>query len=129
VKTRAALLCLAILPVAGVADPSLECSVRNGSQVEIADCLFDVEADANAALEIAFKEAMNNALELDTITTRSVAVTALEKAQADWVAFRQSHCDYLGSLFGGGSGTSIRIRSCRIHETRQRTAALFASLN
>ena len=128
-KTRTAVVGLIFLPVLAQGDPSLECSVSNGSQVEIADCLIDVEADANAALEIALNAAMNNAIDLDTVTTRSAAVPALEKAQGDWVAFRQSHCDYLGSLFGGGSGTSIRIRSCRIDETRQRTSALFASLN
>jgi uncharacterized protein YecT (DUF1311 family) len=120
---------LACLPVAGHADPSLECSVKNGSQIETADCLIRVESDVDAALEVAFKSAMNNAMELDTVTGRSVAVPALEKAQADWVAFRQSHCDYKGSLFGGGSGTGIAIRSCRIAETRRRTDALFASLN
>lgn len=128
-RKGAALFAALGLAVAAQADPSLECSVSNNSQVEIAACLGAIEIDVNAALDIAFAAAMTAALDLDNASGRSVAVPALELAQKDWIAFRQSHCDHIGALFGGGSGTGIAIRSCRIEMTRQRTDALFATLS
>ena len=114
-----------LLPLPVLADPALECSDAS-SQVEIADCLIDTEARVETALEIAVDVARSAAAELDDVTGRVVAVPALEQAQAAWEAYRQAQCDYVGATFGGGSGTGIGIRSCRIDLTRARIRALFA---
>lgn len=110
------------------ADPSLECSVNSGSQVETAECLAKVEAVADQALSVMLGFARNNAMELDAVTERDIAVPALEVSQTAWIAYRQAKCDYDGALFGGGSGTGIEIRSCRIDMTRDRIDALEATL-
>lgn len=119
-----ALACAAVYGHAALADPSFECSLTAGSQVETAACLSTQEETVNLALDAALEIARGSAAELDEITGRSVAVPALEASQVAWLAFRDAECDYAGSLFGGGSGTGIEIRSCRITLTRSRTDAL-----
>ena len=127
---RAALAVAALASVAlpAGADPSLECSVTSASQVETAQCLAAAEEAANAALQVMLTTARDSAAELDRITERDVAVPALEAAQAAWEDYRDKECDFAGSLFGGGSGTGIAIRSCRVELTRSRTRALEAAL-
>jgi uncharacterized protein YecT (DUF1311 family) len=119
---------LAVL-VAGLAsgaaaDPTLECSVRLSSQAEIADCLAEAEAGVEAALEAAFGFAMAAAEEYGEASARDRAVEALETGQAAWAAYRDAHCNYVGETFGGGSGTGIGIRACRVELGRARIAEL-----
>ncbi|WP_300033189.1 lysozyme inhibitor LprI family protein [uncultured Roseobacter sp.] len=106
------------------ADPTLECSLSSGSQVETADCLIAAEKAAVGALELIVGFATESAQELDEVVGREVAVPALLASQEAWEDWRDAECDYAGSLFGGGSGTGIEIRSCRIILTRARTQAL-----
>ena len=106
------------------ADPVMECSAQYGSQVEISGCLAEVEKISNSAMETALGFAMNAAKELDEVTGRKVAVPALKTGQASWLQYRETHCNYVGATFGGGSGTGIAIRSCRIGLTRTRTDEL-----
>ena len=106
------------------ADPIMECANQSGNQVEIGACLADIEKNVDAALEVALGFAMESAKELDTVTERKVVVAALEAGQAAWSAYRDRHCEYAGSTFGGGSGTGIAIRGCRIERARARTGAL-----
>ncbi|MFK7867958.1 MAG: lysozyme inhibitor LprI family protein [Roseobacter sp.] len=128
-QVAAAAVCAACVAATAFADPSLECSFAEDSQVEIADCLMEVEQRANAALDLILGYARDAAFDLDETTGRSVAVPALDAAQEAWLAYRETTCDYQGALFGGGSGTGIAIRSCHIELTRQRTDALYRSLN
>ncbi len=112
------------LPAMAFADPSFECSLDSSSQVETAECVAKVETTVDKTLDIALGFAMNAAKELDDTTGRAVAVPALEKGQAAWSAYRDAHCDYVGATFGGGSGTGIGIRSCRIDLGRDRVDVL-----
>ena len=105
-------------------DPVMECGNQFGSQVEIGDCLADVEKNVDASIEVILGFAMNSARELDTVTERDVAVPALEAGQVAWAAYRDRHCEYVGSTFGGGSGTGIAIRGCRIEHGRARADIL-----
>ena len=109
---------------AAQADPTLECSIGTRTQVETARCLETVEAVATAAMRLRLAAARSQAEELDAVTGRDVAVPALDSAQAAWGAYAAAQCDYAGALFGGGSGTGIEIRACRITLTRERTQAL-----
>ena len=102
---------LLAIPMAGWADPSLECSVTANSQVEIGACVGDMLTGAEQAMEIALGFAKSSAAELDEITQRDMTLPALEAAQAAWVGYRDAHCDHIGATYGGGSGTGIAINS------------------
>jgi len=109
------------------ADPSMECS--GGSQVEIGDCVRATEETVNKTVELALGFAMDSAKELDTVTGREVAAKALTASQQAWSGYRDAHCEYVGSTFGGGSGTGIAIMSCRVELGRQRVSSLMNGLN
>jgi len=111
------------------ADPYMECSIQNESQVETDQCLSVVEKNANAALEEIFSIAMGPATELDNVTGRDVAVPSLKIGQNAWLEYRDKHCEYVGATFGGGSGTGIAILSCRIELARERSDELMKSIN
>ncbi|WP_425044366.1 lysozyme inhibitor LprI family protein [Primorskyibacter sp. S87] len=111
------------LPAQLDADPSLECSGA-GSQVEIGDCVAGMEAQVETALGIAYEIALSSAEELDQTTGRETARPALEQAQTAWSAYRDAQCEAVGASFGGGSGTGIGIRSCRVELGRIRVDAL-----
>ena len=117
-----------LAPSLAAADPALECNTGASSQVEIADCVAETEARVDAAVEAAYGFAMTSATDLDEVTGREVAVPALEAAQAAWTAFRDAQCEFAGATFGGGSGTGIAIRSCRIDLGRARVEELFRYL-
>lgn len=108
------------------ADPALECP--GGSQVEIGDCLARTEGRVDQALAIALGFARQAAEELDQTTQRAMAVPALDRAQAAWLAYRDAQCDYVGATFGGGSGTGQAIRACRIERGRERVDQLMRRL-
>ncbi len=117
----AALFCLC--PAIGFADPTLECPDA-GSQVEIGACVGDMENRVNAALDVAYGFAVQAATQLDDVTERVVALPAIEASQAAWLAYRDAHCDAVGAMFGGGSGTGIGITACRIDLGRARVDEL-----
>ncbi|MDW4499593.1 lysozyme inhibitor LprI family protein [Sulfitobacter sp. D35] len=114
----------ALASVAGptLADPATECG--GASQVEIGACVSDTLARVDASVEIMFGFAKGAAQELDEVTGRASALPALEAGQTAWTAYRDSHCDYVGAMFGGGSGTGIGIESCRIELGREREREL-----
>lgn len=106
------------------ADPSLECSITSDTQVAIGDCLTATEASIDGAVKLAFGFAHESAAELDDVTGRDNSVKALSIGQNAWTAYRDAHCDFVGTTFGGGSGTGIAIQSCRIELGRLRTSEL-----
>lgn len=109
---------------AALADPVMECSRTAGSQVEISKCLADVEIAVDDVVKTALGFALSAAQELDDVTGRKVAVPALQAGQASWSEYRDKHCAYIGATFGGGSGTGIAIRGCRIDLGRARADQL-----
>jgi len=116
------------LPFCVQADPSLECSFEEDSQVEIADCLIETEQRADAAMELVLGYARDAAFELDEVTGRRVAMPALDKAQEAWAVYRDATCAHRRSLSGGGSGGGIAERACKIEITRARTTDLYRLL-
>jgi uncharacterized protein YecT (DUF1311 family) len=117
-----------LVPSITTADPALECNTGASSQVEIGECVAETEARVDAAVEAAYGFAMTSATDLDEVTGREVAVPALEAAQAAWTAYRDAQCEFAGATFGGGSGTGIAIRSCRVDLGRARVTELFRYL-
>lgn len=122
------LILLSVVPATAWADPSLECSIGNGSQIEIGNCVAAAETSVDQALDLALQFAMDSAKELDGITEREMAAPALEAGQVAWSAFRDAHCEFIGTTFGGGSGTGIAIQSCRVELGRARIAQLMAQV-
>ncbi|SLN75861.1 lysozyme inhibitor LprI family protein [Roseisalinus antarcticus] len=118
---RLALL-IAMAPLATLASPSDECS--GSSQVEIANCVSDTLAAVDATVEMFLGFAHASATELDDVTGRAVSAAALDAGQAAWSAYRDAHCEFVGTTFGGGSGTGIAINDCRIELGRARAASL-----
>lgn len=112
------------IPFSASADPSDECGVGASSQVEIGNCVAQAAETVDKTIEIALRFAMDQARELDSVTGRALSVPALEAGQAAWSAYRDAHCDYVGSTFGGGSGTGIAIQSCRVELGRARVDTL-----
>lgn len=117
-----ALALMAAFPTAALSDPAGECG--GGSQVEIADCVALQEDAAEQSMQTILGFARASATELDEITKRPIALHALEAAQEAWETYRTAQCDFIGSTYGGGSGTGIAIRSCRIELTRARETEL-----
>lgn len=111
------------------ADPTMECGVSNGSQVEIGNCINAVQGDVDKTVELTLGFAMDAAKELDEVTGRDNSVKALSASQQAWSTYRDAQCDYVGSTFGGGSGTGIAITSCRVDLGRQRVSELMGHLN
>lgn len=112
------------LPERAAADPALECGLGNGSQIEIGRCVEDMERRVDHALAVALGFARDASARTDEATGRPVAVPALEAGQAAWAAYRDGHCAFVGATFGGGSGTGIGMRACRVELGRVRVAQL-----
>jgi uncharacterized protein YecT (DUF1311 family) len=119
-----ALAVFAVAPGRAAADPVLECNTGASSQVELAECVAGMEDRVDAAIEAALGFAMSSATDLDEITGRDVALPALEASQATWTAYRDAQCDFVGASFGGGSGTGIAVRACRVDLGRARVMEL-----
>lgn len=107
-----------------LADPTMECP--GGSQVEISVCLGDTLDRVDQAIVVALGYAQASASDLDETTGREDALPAIDAAQAAWSAYRDAQCEAVGAGFGGGSGTTIAIRACRIALGRARVDALLA---
>ena len=127
ILTFGAMINFGIGPVA--ADPAFECSVATSSQVETADCVAETEDRVNQVLSATMQIAEQQMAELDDVTGRDDASRALLASQTAWEAHRDAHCDLIGATFGGGSGTGIAIRSCRVELTRARIQALLELAN
>ncbi|MEO0765764.1 MAG: lysozyme inhibitor LprI family protein [Pseudomonadota bacterium] len=110
------------LPTIALTDPASECG--GGSQVEIGDCVADTLERVDGVIDTYLGFAMDSAKELDEVTDRTEAVPALDAAQTAWAAYRDAHCAYVGTTFGGGSGTAIGINACRITLGRARAETL-----
>jgi uncharacterized protein YecT (DUF1311 family) len=118
----AILFLLPFLPGSVRADPATECG--GSSQVEIGACVADTLQRVDATVDIFLGFAKSSAQDLDETTGREVALPALEASQSAWSAYRDAHCDHVGAMFGGGSGTGIAIDSCRIELGRDRAEEL-----
>jgi len=115
---------LSALSFVVVAEPSLECSIDLGSQIEIADCVAEVEATVDKTTELALGFAMNATIEMDEIIGREVAAAALVQGRSAWFGYRDAHCEHVGWTFRGDSGTDIAIHSCRVELGRARVTEL-----
>jgi len=124
-----ALLHSVLCSPSALAGPDMECGVEAFSQIEIAECVVATKENVDRVLTEVFGFAQSAARELDSVTGRSVSLGALEGSQKSWLEYRENHCAFVGKSFGGGSGTSIAISSCKTTLTRARIQQLMAILN
>lgn len=115
-------------PALLMADPSSECGIANSSQIEIGDCLKVTEKQVQGAIDQALKFARDSAVKLDDVTGRAKSAKALDAAQSVWTKYRDAQCDFVGTTYGGGSGTGIAIQSCRIELGRLRERELMSAV-
>jgi len=107
------------------ADSHNSCDSGNKAQAELDRCLIDVEKDVDAAQKAAFDKIVAAAKKLDDVTApRRDVVPALTLGQDAWTQYRDKHCEFIGTTWGGGSGTGIAITRCRIDLTRARIKEL-----
>lgn len=111
-------------PDSAIADPQSECGVDATSQIDIGVCLSVAETVADATVSSALDFAMQTAQELDEVTQRKVSAPALKAGQDKWLAYRDQHCEFVGTTFGSGSGIGIAIQSCRVALARARADVL-----
>jgi uncharacterized protein YecT (DUF1311 family) len=100
------------------------------TQVEMNACAARDFEIADAALNIAYREALDSARQQDAeidreFDQRPTAEAKLREAQRAWVTFRDAHCAW--QAYGearGGSMEPMSYNACRTSVTRQRTAQL-----
>ena len=110
------------------ADPAMECSTEASSQVETAECVAATEDRVDQSVQTALGFAMQSAKDLDEVTGRAVSEPALSASQSAWQDYRDQHCTFVGTTYGGGSGSGIAVGSCRIELGRDRVADLMRYL-
>lgn len=106
------------------ADPLGECWVEAKDQIEVRLCLERTLELSERALEAALAIATEALVELDRVSGRDEAVSALNTSQEQWRAFRDANCELRAKLAGGGTGAGTFQRNCRITMTRQRADEL-----
>jgi len=60
----------------------------------------------------------------DVQQNREKLLLSLEKAQQQWLKFRDADCDFVYKTFSGGTGAPIGAVSCRIELTQARIKEL-----
>lgn len=107
------------------ADSHGPCDEGNKSQVKLDHCFVNAEKDTNTTLKTVFGKVLVAAKELDDVTApRRDVVPALVTGQYVWEQYRDKHCEFVGTTWGGGSGTGIAVTKCRINLTRARIEEL-----
>lgn len=96
---------------------------RAVTQVEMNDCARRDWAEADAALNLAYAEAVARAEAFDT-HPEGRAEETLRAAQRAWVAFRDAVCESQAVLWEGGSAEPMVRSGCLATVTRQRAEAL-----
>lgn len=117
------LIVSALMCGSAAASPYLECG-QASSEVEVGQCLLEMDKRVTYALSTAYEIAQESAADLDQITDRDVAVPALKTAQQAWHTYRDTQCEAVAALYGGGSGTGKAYLSCRIELGRAQTDLL-----
>ena len=93
------------------ADPAMECSAAASSQVEAAECIAATGDRVDLSVQTALEFAIQSARDLDEVTGRAVSEPALVASQSAWNDYRDQHCAFVGTTYGGGSGTGIAVGS------------------
>lgn len=107
-----------------LADPSMECGINNGSQVDIDNCVIAMLKVVDIVVDTSFKDALKNAKEIDKGNMTTNTAPALQAAQDEWVKYRKEHCLYISNTFGGGSQSGIAFNSCNVEKGRERVREL-----
>ncbi|WP_432720265.1 DUF1311 domain-containing protein [Jeongeupia wiesaeckerbachi] len=126
IRQHAAALLLATgLAHAQPSPPAIsECDQRSNNQAELSQCLGQLETDATQdrlSAEAAARAAMRR---LEATTPNSHALGLFESDVAAYLAYRDTHCNWAGVSFYGGSVAGVAMQTCRIDLDRHRADEL-----
>lgn len=105
-----------IVPVSAPAW-ALECA-NAATQAEINACAAERYGQADAALNVAYKELMTK------LSDEREMQPLLRKAQRAWITYRDAHCDFAAAGTLGGSIYPALKAGCLAEVTDQRTREL-----
>jgi uncharacterized protein YecT (DUF1311 family) len=114
-KMILALAVLAVAPVLAETEPTT-CQTQ-ATTVEMLDCQRFRLAEAERVLAMAVEDAR---------AAFPDYAHNLDPAQANWLRYRDAHCHFMVAWDHGGSIAPVNAMSCKIAETRRRTAELSA---
>lgn len=105
------------------ANPLDACWALAESRLDVGPCLADQRQQSEAALGETADRVMTAAADLDRVTERSLAVPALERAEAAFAAYRDAQCGAVRAMAASGTGASdfelayiVRLNRTRIDE-------------
>lgn len=110
------------------AEPEVDCQ-NAVTQMEMNICAGRDYADADEALNAAYKKAVAAAQKMD-VEYKAIdeayvgALDALKRAQRAWIGYRDGQCDLAGFEARGGSMEPMLVSGCLADLTRKRTAEL-----
>jgi uncharacterized protein YecT (DUF1311 family) len=123
---------LALALLLGAQEPEWNCTnPQTQSQADLNACAAIDFERADAALNAAYRTAIDHAREADRDTTGRMSgdtrpgdEATLREAQRGWIAFRDAQCRLEGYEARGGSMESMLFNLCRAAMTETRTADL-----
>lgn len=121
--------CLSLAAAPALAKTPLEtCYEKIGNQprTAVGPCLEAMLKEANAEMAAAVAARKKDAQQLARATNRRKAVTSLDAAQKQFVAYRRTQCRYVMDAMDAGTGAGDARRDCMVRLTRQRTEELRA---
>lgn len=120
----AALLLGLAAPVPAQAQ-DLDCS-NPVTQLEMNQCAYEDWQAADAALNLAYKDAMAMLKDWDEYLEEGdiPASDALRDAQRAWITFRDKACEAEGYAMRGGSAEPLLVNGCLARLTNERTTHL-----
>lgn len=109
-------------------------TVGGQSTVGIGGCLEAERAQWDGRLNAAYQQVMANEKAEDAEMSEIGAsvpnkANALKDMQRAWISYRDTRCRYIGSQWGGGSGTGPAIVGCHMNLTGQQALFLQSMLN
>lgn len=105
------------------------CLDKAQSTVEMYDCIANDLKVADEKLNQAFQKLISSFdITKDTLDFEKESLEAkkrrLIQAEKDWIAFRDSDCEFAGSTMYGGTGEKLIVMSCLLGRTEERLSEL-----
>jgi heat shock protein HslJ/uncharacterized protein YecT (DUF1311 family) len=104
--------------------PLTECYASTANRIAVGQCLDFKFAAAGTELAKAVSATHERMARLDAASGRQLAISAFDRSERAFVAFRRDNCAWLAAQLGAGTGSGDVERDCAIRMTRARTDEL-----
>lgn len=94
------------------------------TQADMNQCAGREAADADAELNMIYKEVVAHYEKMDRASETTEGVKRLRAAQRAWIAFRDAQCELAGYEALGGSMETLLVSRCEADLTKRRAAEL-----